>query len=405
MHIAIVNPYDLLPSETKRRGRYTMLSDELASRGHKVTWISSNFSHRDKQYRQKSSTYVENDNIQIKLVPTLKYYKNVDLRRIINQKVYASGVLKTLRLLQVSEPLHLVVASIPPTESARVAMKFCTEVDIPGIVDMQDAWPRVIEAVFPRFLRGFFSTTLLRSFHQDVQIAAEQASGLVAVSPDYLDYLKMFRQVKKQVHQAIFPLGFDNQKIWVPEIKKSKGEHPLIVSYIGNFGRFYDLKTVLNAAILCSDRNIQFILIGEGSDYDKIKGIKETLDIRNVNIKGYLDFELAVPILLQSDIGLLPYTSDFPSNVTNKVFDYLSLGIPVVSSLKGTFEEKLKELKIGFQYEAGNADSLAAALYQADANREQLLEMSTRGIEYAEKKMTGYTIYKQYVDFIEKYFI
>jgi hypothetical protein len=32
-----------------------------------------------------------------------------------------------------------------------------------------------------------------------------------------------------------------------------------------------------------------------------------------------------------------------------------------------------------------------------------LLEMSTRGIEYAEKKMTGYTIYKQYVDFIEKY--
>lgn len=400
MNIAIVNPFDALPGEGKRTYRYTMLANEMINRGHKVTWISSEFSHGSKKYRDQPEID-ESLGLRIILAHVPPYNDNISFQRIINHRVYANEVSAILKTLHAAEPLDLVVASIPPTVSARVAMEFCAEAGVLGVVDMQDPWPRVIESVFPKFMRHFLSSLLLRSFHQNVQIAAQFASGLVAVSPENLDYLAGFRNGKSQIPQASFNLGLDKQIIDVPEQIQKTADDPLVVAYIGNFGYMNDLETVVKAAAICAKRNIQFVLIGDGPIYSPVKKLAEKLSLENVEFLGRIPFEDAAPRLLKSDIGLVAHAASFPPTTVNKIFDYLCLGLPVISSLRGAFEKDLVKFNLGLQYEAENAESLANAIFQLDDNRKMIHDMAIRGLEYAKSKMDGESIYKQYVDFLE----
>jgi glycosyltransferase involved in cell wall biosynthesis len=400
MNIAIINPFDPLPGEGQRLYRYSMLANEMIHRGHRVRWISANFHHGAKQYR-KQPMVDENLGLQIILAHVPPYKDNISIRRIISHRVYAREVFKALRTLHTSEPIDVVIASIPPTVSARVAMEFCAETGALGVIDMQDPWPRVIESLFPKLLRSFLSLLLLRSFQRDVQIASELASGLVAISPENLDYLVSFRNGKPQIPHASFNLGLDNQVIHFPERVQKNADDPLTVAYIGNFGYMNDLETVVRAAAICVKRNIKFVLIGDGPIYSSVRGISERLGLTNVDFLGRIPFESAIPILSQSDLGLVAHTANFPPNTVNKIFDYLCLGLPVVSSLRGIFQKDLAKFNLGLQYEAGNAESLANAICHLDKNRDILHEMAKEGLEYARKNMDGKTTYKQYVDFIE----
>lgn len=403
MHVVIVNPYDFLPWESNRRYRYSMLAAELALRGHRVSWITSDFLHVTKQYR-KQPTSDRNQDLRAVFVHVPPYYRNVSLRRIINHRAYARGVLDSLKSLHVSEPIHLAVASIPPTESARVAMEFCAETGILGLVDMQDPWPRDLESFFPKSIRKFLSSLLLTSFRQDVKIAANLASGLVAISPESLDYLASFRNHQNPLTQASFTLGFDTQEVQIPEKEPPNKSSSIIASYIGTFGYSYDLETVVRSADICANKNIQFILIGDGPTYSSVRKLAEDLGLTNVTFTGRIPFDSALPILLKSDIGLVPYVAAFPPNTVNKTFEYLFLGLPVISSLRGMFEQDLQEFKLGLQYEAENADSLANALLYLNENRHLLNEMGKRCLEYAKTNMDGKKIYEKYADFIEELF-
>ncbi len=399
MHVVIANPFDSLPWEGKRLFRYSMLAAELTSRGHQVSWITADFSHGTKSYR-KQVVFDESVGAKIMFVHVPPYHKNISWQRIISHNAYAKGVAQTLRTLHASEPVDLVIASIPPTKSARVAMEFCAETGVLGLVDMQDPWPKVLESVFPQTLRKFFSVLLLGWFKQDVKLATELASSLVAISPETLDYLVSFRQ-GNQIPQASFILGFDGECIQISEIEQKKTTNPLIVSYIGNFGYFNDLETVVKAAAICANKNIEFILIGDGPIYKSVKLLAEKLSLTNVKFTGRLPFETALPLLQQSAVGLVSYTVDFPPNTVNKTFDYLCLGLPVVSSLRGLFAKDLAEFNLGLQYEAGNANSLANALLHLEANPSLLHEMGKRGLEYARENMDAKVIYKEYASFLE----
>jgi glycosyltransferase involved in cell wall biosynthesis len=401
MNIAIINPFDALPGEGKRTFRYTMLANEMIDRNHQVTWISSDFSHGSKQYRDQPKID-ESLGLRIILAHVPPYNDNISLQRIINHRAYANQVSGILKRLHAEEPLDLVVASIPPTVSARVAMEFCAEAGVAGVVDMQDPWPRVLESVFPKFIRPFLSSLLLRSFHQDVQIAAQLAAGLVAISPENLEYLVGFRGGKSQVPQASFNLGLDKQVMDLPERIEKTADDPLVVVYIGNFGYMNDLETVVKAAAICAERNIQFVLIGDGPIYGPVRKLADKLSLKNVEFLGRIPFEDAIPRLLKSDIGLVAHTASFPPNTVNKIFDYLCLGLPVISSLRGMFEQDLVKFNLGLQYEAENAESLAKAIFQLDDNREMRRDMAIQGLEYAKSKMDGKSTYKEYVDFLEE---
>lgn len=402
MRVAIVNPFDPLPWESKRRGRYVMLSAELAQRGHQVVWLTADFEHSTKLRRQVRTC--NEPNIKIVFVHVPPYKKNISLQRIWSHLVYARGIDKSLRDLHRSTYFDAVVASIPPITAAYNAMSFCAEVKVAGILDMQDAWPHVLELAIPSLLRKLSKLVVFKFIERQVRDSANIASGLVGVSADYLFYLSSFRTRRSQIPEMIFPLGFDTS-ILSSDLHIQPAEalsSPLVVTYIGTFGRFYDLETVIQAAKLCEERGIRFTLIGDGPKYDSLLRLANHLNLTNTTFIGRMPFDQALPILKRSHLGLVPLTADWPPSVPNKVFDYLALGLPLVFSKLGALELELKKEGIGVNYEPGDAKSLANILIHLDADRVALSNMQDKATPYFRARMDGREIYRQYADFVEK---
>jgi glycosyltransferase involved in cell wall biosynthesis len=402
LRIVIVNPFEALPWEVKRPHRYNTLSAELVRRGHQVVWLTADFRHRTKRYR-KSPLSNNNTTVEVRLIHVPSYSQNISLRRLISHRFYAHGVSKTLRVLQSLGSIDVVVASLPPIGSARYAMEFCAGTGAVGLVDVLDAWPQALEVVFPQPVRRHLSALLLEFLRREVGIAADLASGLIGVSPEYLGYISGFRKTEVDIPQSVLLLGFDIEGVQLPETKKLNDPNkPLTAVYMGTFGRFYDLETIVRAAHVCADRGIRFICIGDGPTHERVTQLARELQLDNVDFMGFVPDEAAYSILLNSDVGLVTYTADYPPSIPTKPFNYLFCGLAVVSSLKGSFEQILHHEQFGLQYEAGNTESLANALIYMDKHRDLLHNMGVKGMEYARKHMDGRSIYSQYADFIEE---
>lgn len=405
LHVVIVNPYDGLPWKGKRRGRYGQLSRELVARGHRVTWFTSDFSHGSKTYRAWPEA-AGDANLCIKLLHVPPYSRNISLRRVASHAVYGHRVAKALSALGRSASVDAVVASIPPIESARVAMTWCAENEAAGILDMQDAWPHVLSLAFSPRLRGLAKAILLRPWYRQARMAARSAVAHVAVSPEYLTYMRGLSGAKGAYDQdrAVFPLGYDTTGLPLdrPAGSPASADGVFRVGYIGTFGRFYDLETVIRCANICRESSIEFVLIGDGPDRPRLETLVTDLNLSNTSMKGYVPFPQAVPMLRSCDVGLVPIVSDWPPNTPNKAFDYLFLGLPVVSSVCGTFRDEMIHFGFGRYYEAGDPVSLAKTLRALQKDASARSSMGTSGLAYAKAHMDGSTIYARYVDFLEE---
>ncbi len=400
LHVVIVNPFDPLPWESDRRGRYGMLAAELIQRGYLVTWLTADYRHATKTYRQFNAQ-PGSSAMQIVGLHVSAYSGNISLARVVSHRQYARQLKSALVNTASRAPIDIVIASIPPIESALCAMQFCRANGCCGVIDMQDAWPGVLEFAFPRFVRGVFTRAILSPWYRDIKRAVDLASSFVAVSPEYLQYLISFRTVADQKEWAVFPLGFDDSLL-VPTVAPKASEGPFTVCYIGTFGRSYDLETVVRAANICRKSEIQFILIGTGPTHSRVKRLADSFKLDNVQFLGPMSFGTAIQRLQNSDVGLVPYIAGFLPNITNKVFDYLFLGLPLVSSIGGSLREIIQSEKLGVLYEAGNPQSLSDVLLKLNADRAAVLEMRQHARRYAEVAASGKRIYAGYADFLER---
>ena len=146
-----MNPFDGLPGESLRPGRYAFLTKMLAEKGHRVTWWSSNFCHTTKNFRNQGQASLElNHNLRIILLKTPRYTKNISLRRIWNHYLYAREL--EAQSGKIGEPPDVVLASTPPLQAANTAMILARKYGAKSIIDVKDVWPEAFEVAFQRGL-------------------------------------------------------------------------------------------------------------------------------------------------------------------------------------------------------------------------------------------------------------
>lgn len=82
--------------------------------------------------------------------------------------------------------------------------------------------------------------------------------------------------------------------------------------------------------------------------------------IENVCLPGWVDRPRMEVLAERSQIALAPYNStrDFEMSIPNKVIDALSLGLPVLSSLRGEVAKLIEENDVGMCYGADTGRTL-----------------------------------------------
>ena len=323
MVVWIQNPFDNLPGEGFRKMRYSLMADAFARAGHDVVLWTSDFSHATKRSR---ALYGEQpEHVEVRLVKTLPYFRNVSIRRVVSHIAYARRFMHDA--LQAAESglarPALVVTAFPTISAAGASVRLARRLGAAAAVDVQDAWPETFERILPRWTLAPLRAKARRIFRE-----ADFVTGVCDRYRDLTgrdDYLRAY-------------LGIELGER--PDPPHSRADRRRI-AYVGGVGRTYDLDTVRRAA-----GSLGMDLAVAGGD-------------------NYLGREELEKFLSKCDVGVIPMSGDSWVGLPNKLFDYAKAGLPIVSSLTGETAALLEKYECGATYRAGDAVSLASAVVAA----------------------------------------
>lgn len=148
--------------------------------------------------------------------------------------------------------------------------------------------------------------------------------------------------------------------------RRRRGEgQPLGLVYLGHLEVPRGLLEMVEAvAILKRDGfPVHANIVGKGRDAQLFKDRARELGLTDddVSFPGYVDRDAALRAVQDADIGVLPHhvNEQWNTSIPNKLFDYMAVSLPVLSSNPGPFERITRATGAGEVFEAGNARSLA----------------------------------------------
>jgi len=108
-------------------------------------------------------------------------------------------------------------------------------------------------------------------------------------------------------------------------------------------------------------------------------------------------------LMRMSSVGLAPYRSskDFMASIPNKSIEYLSAGLPILSSLKGTLKELLSTNDCGITYENGDAEDLVSILVNLYDHPELIRKMSENAYALYKEKFIAEKVYNNMISHLE----
>jgi glycosyltransferase involved in cell wall biosynthesis len=173
--------------------------------------------------------------------------------------------------------------------------------------------------------------------------------------------------------------------------------------FAGTFGQSYDLATVIEAAREFQRRGIvapQFVLCGAGEQDTALR--ERARDLGNVVFTGWVASTQLEAIGACAWVGLQPYRADARQGFANKLFEYLSFGLPLVSSLAGENAALISEHSIGATYAAGDAGALFETLNTLLADDPSVAGMSARARRLFEERFSSDSIYQRLAAHLER---
>jgi glycosyltransferase involved in cell wall biosynthesis len=406
MLIWIVNPFDPLPGDPEQEGRYATLARLLATRGHRVTWWTSSFSHRFKRPLDQEAirTACRAAGIDPVFMPAPAYSRNVSLRRLGSHAVLARNF--RAAVARRPEQPDVVVASTPPPALAWAAIQAGRKRGARTILDVQDLWPDNFAGLAPRPLRVLIGPALW-ALRRKLHHAAAACNLVVGVADAYAEYALRAGGCHKPT--ATIPLGIDVAQFDAavaagrcPQFAKPAGEVWLASS--GSLTPAYDFMTVLRAAARIQPRfgnQVRFFLTSRGEQARDAEQFIQENRLSNVTMTGFLPFPTWAYLLSQCDAGFnacLPYAMIF---LPNKIFYYLAAGLAVLNTVAGQCSRIVREGGCGLDYTAGDVDDCVAAIERILADAAARCAMGRAARRLAETTYDRAVLFPHYAELIE----
>jgi glycosyltransferase involved in cell wall biosynthesis len=342
MRIWIFNHYASPPDQPAGTRHYD-LGRVLAREGHDVTIFASSFSHftlREERLEPNERRRADCiDGVRFLWIRTTPYSGN-DRRRVLNMLSYAFGAIRAQRRMS---PPDVVVGSSVHLAAVAAACLIGGMRRVPFVFEVRDLWPQSL--IDMGALKEKSATTrALRGMERFLYRRARAVISLLPLAVDYITQLGIPQEKIFFIPNGIADYGErvtdpnDSARELLARINEWRRAGYLVAGYVGSHGLTNGVETLVEAARTLRDRgirNIAFVFVGDGMQKERARQLARYHELGDVlfwqplpkgNIPAVLD-ALDVNLFTLRAIAVFRYGLS-----SNKLFDYLASGRPIVSA-------------------------------------------------------------------------
>jgi glycosyltransferase involved in cell wall biosynthesis len=173
--------------------------------------------------------------------------------------------------------------------------------------------------------------------------------------------------------------------------RRTGNDGRLVIAYLGIVERHRGIHELVQAVAECRRRHwpVELLVIGSGIGYSDVQALATELGVldHGVRFLGRMENDRALEVVATADVGAIPHIPCDAWNTTipNKLFDYMSLGLPVLTSNVVPVQRIVLEAGCGVSYTSGDIASLLSAI-EVLRSSEVREKMGNAGIQAVQAK-------------------
>jgi len=203
-------------------------------------------------------------------------------------------------------------------------------------------------------------------------------NSIVVTNEAELEYFKL-----KKIDVLLYYNGVDFKQFQELSTLPAKKNNNFVISYIGKIGIAQNLEVLILAAEALE--NIEFNIVGYGSEYYKIESFILNKGLKNVNLHRKVDWDKVLYFYQESDVLYAQLSENFSGAVPSKLYQYLNTGKFVIYGGNGQACKVLSYFSNNIAIPSNNVEKLVSAIKAAKNLSDKGLN-SNKNIEIIKNK-------------------
>jgi glycosyltransferase involved in cell wall biosynthesis len=164
------------------------------------------------------------------------------------------------------------------------------------------------------------------------------ADRIAVQSPANLEYFKKIDRDFTRKTEILYNWVDENPPIIQHPVNyrnKYKLNNKVVFFYGGRFGPAQDMDNIVRLAESMQEYTAaSFLLIGNGSEFDRIQNLIKSRGIKNIQIHPEVPQEEYLPLLSEFDVGIITLDKNLTThNFPGKLLSYMQLSKPILASI------------------------------------------------------------------------
>lgn len=373
MNVWIFHHYATPPSLNGFTRPY-FFAKELKKLGVDTTIFAASYLHFAEKNLLQTENLLEDASSGVPFVFLKTPSYKTKLARIYNMAMFYFKLFDAARTYAKKQGTpDVIIASSPHPFTMIAGIKIARIFDIPCICEVRDLWP---EAVF--MATKIKSTSILGKFLlSGERWIYHNSDSIIFTKEGDSDYIKERKwdslhggdidlnkcfYINNGVDIKSFNYCAKNNILLDPDLESDKKR----IIYTGAIRQVNNVDNLLDTAkLLKKETDLEFLIYGEGNRLSLLR--KRIVDekIPNVKLKGFIEKNFIPFVLSKSFVNILNYSQNqynwSRGNSSNKLFDYMASGKPIISTVKMGYC-LLEKYKCGFSLEKDTPEDLAKTI-------------------------------------------
>lgn len=391
MKILLLHQY-FLEENDSGGSRWNEMTRTWSEKGHEITvlagMIHANGKEKRPEYKGKYFVKKQQGDVSIWRCHVSESYNNGFAGRLWG---YFSFMFSSLwaGLFKAKGKFDVVIVTSPPLFVGFSGYLISFFRRLPFVFEIRDLWPE--SAIDTGVLTNKFIIKLAYWFESFIY---KKAKLINVLTPAFYNALRDKKKVpvdKLIMIPNASDFSLSENLLQTFDREHFRNEHGLqdkfVITYVGAHGVANHLEQVLEAGKALEDTNVQFLLIGQGMEKDRLKKLASDMKVTNVSFLDPVPKAEVFKYILASEMGasVLKKVDTFKTVYSNKTFDYMSCKTPILMAIDGVSRELVEIAKAGVYVEPENTSEYNRIIREYLNNTERLKREGENGYQYAKE--------------------